>query len=1457
MVKFFLKVTFNERGLNESYTLRAYRLSANQILVVNVLPEDAWTTSDIIAMLSSLAITPEHPIKVPIQLPSPAVSPDQMVTSAAIEALHPCDYGNEVEGSPIELHMPFRPNTTWKVGGAGSYYSDGLHTNNDYYATDWNINTGADKGEPVYPVANGTASIGGQWNGTSNGYGNYVYVIHDTNPPIRTRYAHLNSISVSNGDRVFTNTEIGTVGSTGTGSAVHLHLSFEVKIDGQWVSKKSIGRRPSPMLTKSGPWQLCDGESRTAADKAHSGEIIIDIPCDAPILKSPYNDFSGKNGDIKFEWDKNGCQQDDFTLRVSRSAKMEEQGKWLIDTGVGGTTYTPNSEQRNKVEENKGIDLYWSVKTVNGSEWATPRRFRIDANESPFINFQTANGNNANPITSRDQTWTFTGNASDPENRLDRVEFRCSGDGCGSGPDRTGGGNWSITRSGMTGKNDVYFRACDEKQCTESRHLDLNIDLSPPSTNVSIEGEKEGEWYHSAVNVRLHADDGSTGRARAGVKEIRYRIDGGGWQAQNGSDATVALTSDGNHTVEYYAVDHLGNAESAHSVSFKIDATPPTAISGVSESNGSPNDQWQKAKNIPAFTWAASSDNLSGLWGYQFYFGDNPNGEGYQSFTADQPRQWTPLPAGVRTGTYYLRGRARDNAGSYSLWATLFTYRYDGSAPENPETATHAAGATNDTWQRTTSQPNFTWPAPHDEGSGIKGYAIYWGDNPNGETADFSANAGFQSATPLCAANAACTGYLRVRSLDNVDNPADKWSSVFTLRYDGAPPVTNFTINGGVTQTNQTQIVLNLTASDQGSGLHAMRFSSDGVNWTEWEAYANERIWQIPAIGRQSWPVYVQVQDNVGLESAVVSRTTYFEVNRAQPRSEGFRLFDYTASAGAGTHTSASFQGRSTVGQVVDAARTGSANYRISGGYEAGSQAIPLIVPGHDTFLFINGVFASGVVATTMQSGSFRMIGTVGEVALPNNVTTLSSNNFRHQPGFLAADPSGQPLPVPTIVPVPGPTPTPTPAPDCEFPQVSINNGAVFTNNTNVTLNLCAPRAVQMMVSNDGGFGGVQWEAYGRSKTWTLTTLGQYVLPRYIYVAFKDAAGTIYSTYLDDIIYDPNPPNGTLAVGDSIPTDLLLQSATGMDVQAASSGMFDVGGVTFLRQIGSQALAAPLALRALNAGGTVDLFFNAQDDNSGIREMQISADASFNSAGWENYSALRPWTPTDGDGVKTLYARFRDSAGNVSAATNASFALDTQPPLGGIGVVDSIIGLDTVTVTLYLQAEDNLSGVADMRISSDSAFANALWQPFAGNVVWSVYPDAQQSTGSFYVQFRDRAGNVSQSYSTEYLIDTQPPIVYVEVDPGETLERTVRVYAYDELSALRTLSISNDPLLSEGVTTQAYIEAIPWIFDERQVVWLQVTDSVGNRSEPYPAYAALPDTQLPVEHHIYLPIIRR
>jgi hypothetical protein len=47
----------------------------------------------------------------------------------------------------------------------------------------------------------------------------------------------------------------------------------------------------------------------------------------------------------------------------------------------------------------------------------------------------------------------------------------------------------------------------------------------------------------------------------------------------------------------------------------------------------------------------------------------------------------------------------------------------------------------------------------------------------------------------------------------------------------------------------------------------------------------------------------------------------------------------------------------------------------------------------------------------------------------------------------------------------------------------------------------------------------VEWEPYATSKPWRLTTHGALVVPRYVYVAFKDSGDGVYGPLFDDIIY--------------------------------------------------------------------------------------------------------------------------------------------------------------------------------------------------------------------------------------------------------------------------------------------------------------------------------------------------
>lgn len=64
------------------------------------------------------------------------------------------------------------------------------------------------------------------------GYGNYVKIRHSNG--IVTAYAHLNSISVVNGQTVSRGQQVGLIGSTGNSSGPHLH--FEVIVNGAKVN---------------------------------------------------------------------------------------------------------------------------------------------------------------------------------------------------------------------------------------------------------------------------------------------------------------------------------------------------------------------------------------------------------------------------------------------------------------------------------------------------------------------------------------------------------------------------------------------------------------------------------------------------------------------------------------------------------------------------------------------------------------------------------------------------------------------------------------------------------------------------------------------------------------------------------------------------------------------------------------------------------------------------------------------------------------------------------------------------------------------------------------------------------------------------------------------------------------------------------------------------------------------
>ncbi len=115
--------------------------------------------------------------------------------------------------------------------------------------------------------------------------------------------------------------------------------------------------------------------------------------------------------------------------------------------------------------------------------------------------------------------------------------------------------------------DDVWFRNVQIKKL---------VDDTAPVTTASFDPPSSAGWHAGTVPVSLAAtDDGS------GVDFIEYKLDGGEWTRYAGA---VNVTGDGEHTLEYHAVDSAGNSEALKAATIKIDATLPTLmVAGVAD----------------------------------------------------------------------------------------------------------------------------------------------------------------------------------------------------------------------------------------------------------------------------------------------------------------------------------------------------------------------------------------------------------------------------------------------------------------------------------------------------------------------------------------------------------------------------------------------------------------------------------------------------------------------------------------------------------------------------------------------------------------------------------------------------------------------------------------------------------------------------------------------------------
>jgi Big-like domain-containing protein len=352
---------------------------------------------------------------------------------------------------------------------------------------------------------------------------------------------------------------------------------------------------------------------------------------------------------------------------------------------------------------------------------------------------------------------------------------------------------------------------------------------------------------------------------------------------------------------------------------------------------------------------------------------------------------------------------------------------------------------------------------------------------------------------------------------------------------------------------------------------------------------------------------------------------------------------------------------------------------------------------------------------------------------------------------------------------------------------IAINGGAAFTNSAIVTLTLSATSpngAVTQMQFSKDGVNFFAFEPFAATRVATL-------LPgdglKTMYVRFRDTTGSISPIFSASITLNSVAPAGTIVIngGATITTSanvnltLATTSVSGLPVTKMQFSSDGVNYFTFEPFATARVFALPLgngpktvfvrfqdaagtvsapvsssiALNAATLSGTVGINGGATLTNSAsvtlsltatssagpVTQMQISKDG-LNYFPLEPFAATRTITLLPGDGLKTIFVRFMDGAGNLSAAISASITLDSTQPAGTIAFTTAD-PTTSATGTLALTATD-ASGVTQMQFSKDGV--NFFpFEPFATSRTVTLAP----GLNTLSVRFKDGAGNVSAPVS--------------------------------------------------------------------------------------------------------------
>jgi hypothetical protein len=374
---------------------------------------------------------------------------------------------------------------------------------------------------------------------------------------------------------------------------------------------------------------------------------------------------------------------------------------------------------------------------------------------------------------------------------------------------------------------------------------------------------------------------------------------------------------------------------------------------------------------------------------------------------------------------------------------------------------------------------------------------------------------------------------------------------------------------------------------------------------------------------------------------------------------------------------------------------------------------------------------------------------------------------------------------------------------DC---RITIDNGKEFTTHPDkkVSLSIFARGASEMMISNNSTFVGAKWQKYATSTEWQLE--GEDGLKNVV-IKFRDEAGNESDVVADNIILDRKPPFDCSIVinkGDSITND--PDKVVVLKVKAKQATL-----------------------------------------------MMISNTPDFSGERWRGYSELNiNWALSGTDGVKTVYVKFKDEAGNESAVYSDDIILDRTPPKkGSVKILAENQQVKLQQVKLELVAQD----AVEMMISNFYDFRGAKWEPYATSKDWTLV--GEDGVKMVFVKFKDRVNNVSLvAYDRIGLDMTAPRGGDIKINNGARYCTNINKLVTLRLSVqdATEMMISNNKDFKDAKWQRFENYLYNWKLDgddgEKQV-FAKFRDKAGNETQPVVANIIL-DRQEPINAQVII-----